>query len=504
MNNTVEFLGYHGVVVLALYAIAIFSICIYLSARKTKRDSLKSFYLSGGGLGALLLFFTLYATQYSGNTVIGYAPKAYRLGYAWFQSIPFFIMVIIGYLLFAPRLHVLAKKYNFVTPSDWLNKRFNYKPLTLLGTLLMCYALVNYLLEQLVAMGHAISGLTAGAIPYFYGVIFLVIIMLTYEWLGGMKAVAIADTINGIMLIIGVIGLLTLALKNFGNLGDAAQFISVNAPSKIGVPNLQTNISWISIYILVGIGAAVYPHAIQRIYAAESERTLKKSLRRMTWMPFITAGAVFVIGIIGIKVFPDLDKSSSEKLVGMLANVIASKSTFNYWMMMILYTGVVGAIMSTADSVILSLSSLISNDLYGRFFNKDASEKQKVFWGKIIGIIAVLILLFIAWNPPGTLYEIFVLKFEILIQIAPAFLIGLYWSKLNKKSVFLGMIVGAVIASTMTFTGHKKFYGVYGGVIGLAVNALVCVVGSLVMPVSEEEKENAKALLSFKRLSKAK
>lgn len=496
--SDVKFIGWHGLIVLVLYAVFIMGMCIYLSARKTVRENMKSFYLSGGGLGALLLFFTLYATQYSGNTVVGYAPKAYRLGYAYFQSIPFFMMVIVGYLLFAPRLHVLAKKHNFVTPSDWLQKRFDSKAVTLLGTLLMCYGLSNYLLEQLVAMGHAISGLTAGVIPYFYGVIFLVLIMFVYEWLGGMKAVAIADTINGIALMIGVISLMFLTVNSFGTLGDAAKFIAENAPKKIGVPSMDTNINWLSIYVLVGIGAAVYPHAIQRIYAAKSERVLKKSLSRMAWMPFITSGMVFIIGLIGIKAFPGLEKAESEKLIGMVANVIASKSVFNYWMMMILYTGIVGAIMSTTDSVILSLSSLISNDIYGRFIKPGASEKDKVLWGKVVGIIIVLLLLIIAWNPPGTLFEIFVLKFEILIQVAPAFLLGLYWKRLNKNGVLLGMITGAVIASGMTFAGVKTFHGIHGGVIGLAINIAICILVSLAMPASKEEESKAEELISLK------
>lgn len=496
--NTVQFIGWHGIIVLILYAAFLLGMCIYISGRKNIRDNMKNFYLGGGGLGTLLLFFTLYSTQYSGNTVVGYAPKAYRAGYAWFQSIPFFIMVIVGYLLFAPRLHVLAKKYNFVTPADWLYKRFESKAVTLFGTLLMCYGLCNYMLEQLVAMGHAISGLTAGVIPYIYGVLFLVIIMLIYEWLGGMKAVAVADTINGIALLIGVIGLMVLTIKNFGTLGEVAPFIAENVPKKIGVPDMTTNIKWISIYLLVGIGAAVYPHAIQRIYAAKSEKVLKKSLSRMAWMPFITSGMVFIIGIIGIKVFPGLEKAESEKLIGMIANVIASKSSFNYWMMMILYTGIMGAIMSTTDSVILAFSSLISNDIYGRFIKPEASEKDKVLWGKMVGIGVVCLLLVIAWKPPATLYEIFVLKFEILIQVAPAFLIGLYWKRLNKQSVLAGMIVGAVVASSMTFMGMKTVHGVYGGLIGLAINIAICVIGSLIMPISKEREAKIEAIITLK------
>ncbi len=495
--SEVNFVGWHGLIVLVIYAVFIMGMCIYLAARKNVKSSMKNFYLGGGSLGAMLLFFTLYATQYSGNTVVGYAPKTYRLGYAYFQSIPFFIMVIVGYLLFAPRLHVLAKRHNFVTPSDWLHKRFESKAVTLLGTLLMCYGLCNYLLEQLVAMGHAISGLTAGVIPYFYGVIFLVVIMFIYEWLGGMKAVAVADTINGIALMIGVISLMFLTLSNFGSLGDAARYIAESAPEKIGVPVMETNINWLSIYVLVGIGAAVYPHAIQRIYAAKSETTLKNSLSRMAWMPFITSGMVFIIGVIGIKAFPGLEKAQSEELVGMVANAIASRSVFNYWVMMVLYAGIVGAIMSTTDSVILSLSSLVSNDVYGRFIKPTANEKEKVLWGKVVGIIIVLLLLIIAWNPPGTLYEIFVLKFEILIQVAPAFLLGLYWKRLNKTAVLIGMLAGAVIASGMTFAGVSTLYGVHGGVLGLAINFVVCILLSLVLPVSKQDEEKAEKLINL-------
>jgi len=497
---SLNFVGWQGFAVMVVYALGILVITVYFSYRKKLKESMDGFYLGGKGLGALILFFTLYASQYSGNTIIGYAPKAYRMGYAWFMSVPYMIMVIVGYLLFAPRLHIVSKRFNFVTPTDWLTKRFDSKGVSLLASILMIYALGNYLLEQLIAMGHAVDGITAGFIPYYWGVLFLVGIMLLYEWLGGMKAVAIADTINGIMLLIGVIGFIIMAMANFGGLGQASTHMIENFPEKIGVPNMGVNVTWISIYILVGVGAAVYPHAIQRIYAAESENTLKKSLRRMAWMPFITTGVVFIIGLIGIQAFPELGKMESEKLVGMMANSLTSNSSFHYWFMMLFFAGIIGAIMSTADSVILALSSLVSKDLYGKFINPEASEKKKVLWGKLIGIGIVFALLFIAWNPPGTLFEIFVLKFEVLIQVAPAFLLGLYWKKLTAKSVLAGMIVGALIASIMTFTSFS-IGSWHGGTIGLAVNMLICIFGSLIFPADKEKQEKAEKLLDISQIA---
>ena len=114
------FIGWHGVITIFVYALTILGVTLYLATRGVSRKSLSGFYLAGKGLGPLLLFFTLFATQYSGNTVIGYPASAYRIGFAWWQSVPYMVLVIAGYLLFAPRLYVSL--YGFVTPSDWFTK----------------------------------------------------------------------------------------------------------------------------------------------------------------------------------------------------------------------------------------------------------------------------------------------------------------------------------------------------------------------------------------------
>src|SRR5699024_6622993 len=150
----------------------------------------KEFYLGGGKIGVFVLFFTFFATQHSGNTFVGYAPNAYRMGFMWLQSIIFFILIVIVYLLFAPILYLMSKKFNFITPSDFIEKRFNHKGVTLLASLLMLYGLGNYLLEQIVAIGQGVSGLTGGTVPYQAAVIFFVTIMIIYGWLGGMRSVA--------------------------------------------------------------------------------------------------------------------------------------------------------------------------------------------------------------------------------------------------------------------------------------------------------------------------
>jgi SSS family solute:Na+ symporter len=144
----------------------------------------------------------------------------------------------------------------------------------------------------------------------------------------------------------------------------------------------------------------------------------------------------------------------------------------------------------------LTFSSMVSKDIYGNYINPHASEKKKLLVGKWTGVVTVFILLLIAWYPPATLYEIFVLKFEVLIQVAPAFILGLYWKRLSSGPVLTGMIIGAAIAGIMTWTGLKTFLGFYSGIWGLLVNLIICVVGSWIVSASVQERENAEKVLS--------
>ncbi len=493
------FAGPDGVIILILYAVVMLWIG-YVAGRgqKSLQKSLSGYYLAGKNLGIIALFFTLYATQYSGNTIVGYAPTAYREGFSWLQSIPFMTIIIAMYLMFAPRLYVISKRKNFVTPTDWISYRFQSKGVTLLAIFLMLWGLGNYLLEQLVAIGHAVAGMTGGTIPYQWGVIAFVLVMLAYEWLGGMKAVAFTDVMQGVVLMIGVVVFLGGAFYLVGgNFADVTRQIAETEPAKVAVPGWETSINWFSMLLLVGFGAAIYPHAVQRIYSAESERTLKRSFARMAWMPPLTTGLVFLIGIIGISLFPGLDERGSEQLVGLIANQVASINLIFYWVMVLFFGAIVAAIISTADSVLLSFSSMLSNDLYGKYINPDASEERKVKFGKIGGVIAVALLLWIAWNPPATLYEIFVLKFELLVQVAPAFFLGLYWKRLSAGPVFWGMLTGAICSGALTLSGFGSLWGIHGGVIGLILNLLICVAGSYMTSVSTDHQRQAEEKMAM-------
>ncbi|TVT27074.1 sodium:solute symporter family protein [Salinicoccus cyprini] len=483
------FSGTSGILIMLFYGVLMLLIGVGTYMRNKKvHSSLEEYYLGGRGLGTLVLFFTFFATQYSGNTVIGYSAEAYRVGYANLVTIPFFIMIILVYLVFAPRMYRLSKKHDIVTPVDFLELKFKSKAVSILAAILMLYALGNFLLEQLIAIGQGVAGLTGGTVPYQAGVIFFIVIMIIYGWLGGMRSVAYTDTMQGVALLVGVFMLLIGTIVYFGGLPAAGDYIRTYSPENLGVPEGGGLVRWTNFLILVGIGAAVYPNAIQRIFSAKNERALKRSLTQMAWMPFLTAGVVFVIGILAYTAFPDLTVEESEQIVGMMASAIANENIIFYIAMVLLFGGIIAAIVSTADSVLLTFSSIVSKDIYGRYINPDATDNRKILVGKVIGVIAVGFLLVIAWNPPATLYQVFLLKLEILVQVAPALILGLYWERSHARSVFIGMLTGALLAAVFTFTNLTPL-GIFSGVWGLIANLIIYVAGSLVFgkaPVRQE------------------
>ena len=101
-----------GIIFMGFYLFAL--IGIGLAGRLArKEDSLSDFYLAGRGMGVFVLFLTLYATQYSGNTMIGFSGRAYRSGFTTLVAVTFMSAIIGLYLIYAPRLYRLSKKHGY-------------------------------------------------------------------------------------------------------------------------------------------------------------------------------------------------------------------------------------------------------------------------------------------------------------------------------------------------------------------------------------------------------
>lgn len=488
--------GTGAMIFIAIYLLSMVWIG-WLGRQAREENSMRDHFIGGSGVGFLVLLLTLYATQYSGNTILGFSGKASRVGFSWLASVHFMTAIVVTYLILAPKLFTLAKKHVFITPTDFLAHRFQHRGLNLLATLVMVAALLNFYLAQLTAMGRAVEGLTTlpPETAFAWGVAVLALIMLAYETLGGFRAVAWTDVIQGGVLAIGFFVLLALIFAEYGSLEVTTRKLAEMAPAKVLPPKAAEARSWLSYVFLLGVGAALYPQAIQRIYAARSAKALRRSMAVMAFMPLTTALIAVLAGVTAAAhLSGQLSGASTDAVLGVMMRQVQEHSAFGHGLVVLIFAAVLGAIMSTADSCLLSLSSMITKDLYAGFVRPDASQEKLTSLGKWISTIIVLSLasLAIYMNNSGvkfTLVELLEMKFDLLLQIAPAFLIGIHWKGLKAGPVFAGMAAGLVFAISFfwvddksgTFMATLKTSGFHPGIWALGLNMVIGVGGSLVM-----------------------
>ncbi len=438
----------------------------------SKEESLKDFYLGGQGFGVTVLFLTMYATQYSGNSLIGFAGSAYRNGWFFLVGVTFMIAVVAGYLLYAPKLYPLSKKHGFITVGDYINFRYNSSTLTYFIVGISIFALSNYMLTNLKAIGYIMEYVTGGGIGFTEGIIFMAIIMVIYETLGGMRSVAWTDAIQGVLLFVGVIIIFSVVMIHYGSLSENTALFLQNQPDLFQEITLSNQITWFSVLVLILFGISVYPQAIQRIYSAKNESTLRRSLSLMVVMPLLTTLPLIVIAIIGSAHFPDLDKTGSEQIILLMLNKLTYIEGMSI-VITIFVAAAIAAIMSTVDSAMLAIASLFTQDIYHKK-NPDASQKKLTYVGKIFSWFIMAFMVVLAIYLPSTIWWLIQMKLEILVHIAPAVMLGVHFRHIDHKSIFYGLLVGVSITVLLLITPlPSKPFGFHAGVIGLIFNFLV-------------------------------
>lgn len=458
----------------------------WLGFRARRENTLRDFYLGGSSFGVVVLVFTFYATQYSGNTLFGFTGNAYRLGYGWLVCLHFMIAVVIGYLLYAPRMYARSQRRGYITPADYLRDRFGSEALSLLAVVLMILALCNYLLAQLMAMGRALQGMAATEpeLAYQFGVVVLALIMVIYGTLGGLRAVAWTDAIQGAVLAVGFALLFVMLQRHFGPLGEVTrgllQAAEPVAQAKALPPSPEMQRTWLSYILLVGLGVALYPQAMQRIFAARSERTLRRSLAIMVFLPFVTVLVAVTAGLYAVVHLPGLEGAGADQVLTRVLAEIQQGSAFGYWLIAIMFAAILAALMSTADSVLLAISSMFTKDVYARYLRPAAGQAELTRVGKACSwlLVALLVTLAILLSESATLVDLLDRKLDIMAQLVPAFMLGLRWRGLRALPTLAGMALGTALALWLAFTAGGRLGGFHPGLYGLALNLLVAVVGS--------------------------
>ncbi len=466
-----------GIIFLFIYLFSLIGIGL-LGHFSKKENSLGDFYLAGRGMGGFVLFLTLYATQYSGNTMIGFSGRAYRQGFTSLVTITFMCAIIGLYFIYAPKLHDLSKKYNFITLGDFIYHRFKSFHLTLIISLISIVALGNYILTNLKAIGYIVEGATGGQVSFVNAIIILSVIMVIYETLGGMRSVAWTDMLQGILLLFGVLIIFFIINFQYGGINAISSKLQELRPDFWNPPDWSEKRLWLSTILIVSIGVSVYPHAIQRIYSAKNSSTLRKSLQIMVFMPFVTTFFMVIVGMVGASQVEGLNRIDSEQISILLLLDLAEKIPEISWLLVLFLSATIAAIMSTVDSALLAISSMVTKDIYGKT-KKHLSQSHLLLFGKLTSWVVMFIAVVMAINLPQTIWQLFQIKLELLCQIAPAIFLGIHIKSLSYKSILIGIYVGTIVSlgfmvgNWLGMSLPIKPLGIHAGLWGLIINLLI-------------------------------
>lgn len=474
----------------AIFLLLIYLLCTltigFIAMRRNRADSPTDYFLGGKLTGPIVLFFTMQATQYSGNTFFGFTGMAYRSGLIWILIVPILCLIITTQISFAPRLYVLSKMYHYLTPADYYADRYNSRLLRLLIALITIASMFPYLMIQARATGHAFVGITSGQFPFWMGVVFITGVMLVYIIIGGWRGVVWSDTLQGVMLTIAIIGATALFLTASGGVGEVLDYVRQTAPEKLNVPDSYKTLtsSWLSLLIASGIGFAMYPQAIQKIYAARSEKALRTGFTWMTCVPFIIGICTLFIGMAAWKNYPGLQGTESDQIFALMLNSILKE---HYWFVVFALCGIMAAIMSTASSVVLSLASIFTRDIYSLAVSNEVDERTMIRVGRIFTVVFLGLVVLASLNTTATLWRLTEIKIEFLMQLFPALIIGLYWPRFTKWPAIVGLVVGCCVLAAMMFMGLQRWGYFQAGIYAFAINLAICVVMGLLMKPDENE-----------------
>ena len=229
---------------------------------------------------------------------------------------------------------------------------------------------------------------------------------------------------------------------------------------------------------IVFFGISIYPHAIQRIYAAKDEKTLKRSFQIMVFMPLVTTFFMVYVGIVGASQFPGLNQGESEQITLLMLNDLSQNIPWISWLLILFISAAVAAVMSTVDSGLLAISSLATQDFYRRI-HPNSNQKKLTYIGKVTSWGVMILAVVLAINLPQTIWKLFEIKLELLCQIAPAIFLGVHLRYLRGEAVFHGILIGTaaalflMIGNWITPSIPAKPFGIHGGVWGLMANCIV-------------------------------
>lgn len=419
--------------------IAVFGIGIWAGRYvKSSTSFLQEYFLGGRSLGGFVLAMTMTATYGSASSFLGGPGVAYNEGLGWVLlsmsqvATGYFVLMILG-----KKFAIVTRSYQAITMVDFLKERYRSKWVVLFSSFSIIIFLFSAMAAQWIGGARLIESLTG--LSYISALFIFAISVMVYVIVGGFRAVALTDAIQGSIMFIGTLILLIATIIAGGGIGNIISDLHAENPNLItpfGADGNLTSLYVSSFWILVGVGVVALPQIAVRAMSYKSTKSMHRALIIGTIVVGFIMLNMHLIGVFARPILPGIEVG--DKVMPLLALEILPP-----WLAGLVLAAPMAAIMSTVDSLLLLVSSSVVKDLYLNYIDPGALEKRVKRMS--IGVTTVLgvIVFLMALNPPDLIIWLNLFAFG---GLEAAFIwpivMGLYWKRGNKYGALASMVTG--------------------------------------------------------------
>ena len=461
---------------LVLYYVVVLGIG-YWAMRRGGSEDLEGYLLGGRQVGPMATALTLQSTSMSGYMFLGAGGLGFSQGYwaLWYAAGDIGGGVL-NLSVIGRRMRKLSQMFGALTSIEYLENRYPSPAVRLFAGVLTVFLLGFYVLAQLIAGGKGMALVTG--IPYPFALAIAVGIILIYTFMGGYLAVAYTDFFQSLVMLSGVMWILIAALAELGGLTAANNAINELDPTLLSVwgRDLGFEGQWgvvAGALLVFSIGYIGWPHVVTRHMAMSRPGTARRAGMWATIWNLFFVPTPYIVGILAILILPGLD--DPEMAIFEVAGQLLPAAVTGLVM-----AAIMAAIMSTADSLLLQTGSIASRDLYERFINPQASEKQMVMVSRGLVLAIAVIGYVVALVEPPTVFSIVIFATSVLgSAFLPAYFCAVWWKKANTPGALASMVIGASVALVWELSGYIETTEIAPMVAGCFSSSVTMVVVSL-------------------------
>lgn len=446
-------------------------------ARKRMGTGIPEFFIGGRKIGGFISGMTYAATTYSAFMMIGlvgltYASGVVALGF----ELTYLIFTVLLLLIFAPRFWAAGREHDYTTPADLLADRYENDYVGIVVSILAMVMLIPYASVQLMGSGYLFSGMTNGQVPFMAGVFLMAIFSGITAYWAGFRSVSWTDAFQAITMILASLILLLYIFYHF--FGGPIQFfsaVSMQTPEML-------RINWdfkmfIGLTLPWAFFALSNPQVSQRMFISENVLSLKRMIIYFSIFGLIYTVITALFGFSINIIEPGLE--TADNAMPVLLNKVP------VILALVAFVGIFAAATSTLGSIILTLSSLGTENIV-KPLEPSISEENRVMVGRVIILGLLVVCVAFASLRIGLIAVLSSMASGGLMVSVPAFFGAFFWEEGSDQGAIWSIIIGGILTGSLYISGWYPL-GWWPPVWGIIVSAIIYVGVSLLI----ESPDNA-------------